>query len=487
MANNKKNSDKLMSPAVLITLIVCGIVLIGMIVLAVVAKSGVFKEKEIALKVGDDEINSIEYSYYYATSTNNFIYSNYSFLSYLGYDYAKSPSQQTTSFGELSWPDYFARLATESAAQTSILYQESQKAGFEMDPAEVKTTVDDYMASVKESASYYGYSVAGYLTALYGKGMTADRLASYLEKALKASAYAEKIESEITVSDADAEAFKNENLSAYTEAAYRYYTVSFTTDDEKAAAMTNVRSLMDAVNEAKGEAGDVEAGAAAFESFVKGLSGTEDTETDRTLFEGTILNAPYESVQEWLMDGNRAAGDMTYFEEPTSYYVCYYLSSALLDYKLQNVRHILVLADEDGDGETTEGELSTAQKKIAQIEAEYNAGEKTEAAFSALAVAHSEDSGSASDGGLISNMTRGTYVQPFEDWAFDASRKAGDTGIVESSYGYHLMYYVSEGDVYWKADAVKSLISSRYQEKYNLMAEGYTITQDEKLIAEAAY
>ena len=36
-------------------------------------------------------------------------------------------------------------------------------------------------------------------------------------------------------------------------------------------------------------------------------------------------------------------------------------------------------------------------------------------------------------------------VKPFEDWCFDESRKPGDTGIVESDYGYHVMYYVGEG------------------------------------------
>ena len=32
--------------------------------------------------------------------------------------------------------------------------------------------------------------------------------------------------------------------------------------------------------------------------------------------------------------------------------------------------------------------------------------------------------------------------EAFEDWCFDESRKAGDVGIVETSYGYHVMYFV---------------------------------------------
>ena len=33
---------------------------------------------------------------------------------------------------------------------------------------------------------------------------------------------------------------------------------------------------------------------------------------------------------------------------------------------------------------------------------------------------------------------------PFEDWCYDSSRKTGDTGIVETTYGYHVMYFVGD-------------------------------------------
>ena len=33
-------------------------------------------------------------------------------------------------------------------------------------------------------------------------------------------------------------------------------------------------------------------------------------------------------------------------------------------------------------------------------------------------------------------------VSEFDEWIFDKERKSGDTGIVKSDYGYHIMYYV---------------------------------------------
>ena len=33
-------------------------------------------------------------------------------------------------------------------------------------------------------------------------------------------------------------------------------------------------------------------------------------------------------------------------------------------------------------------------------------------------------------------------VAEFNDWCFDTSRKTGDYGLVKTSYGYHVMYFV---------------------------------------------
>ena len=41
-------------------------------------------------------------------------------------------------------------------------------------------------------------------------------------------------------------------------------------------------------------------------------------------------------------------------------------------------------------------------------------------------------------------------VDPFENWCYDASRKAGDTGIVESDYGYHVMYFCGDSDYVYR-------------------------------------
>ena len=46
-------------------------------------------------------------------------------------------------------------------------------------------------------------------------------------------------------------------------------------------------------------------------------------------------------------------------------------------------------------------------------------------------------------------MNDGKYVKAFTDWSVAAERKVGDTGIVETEYGYHIMYFVKAGNHNW--------------------------------------
>jgi len=57
-------------------------------------------------------------------------------------------------------------------------------------------------------------------------------------------------------------------------------------------------------------------------------------------------------------------------------------------------------------------------------------------------------------------------VKAFENWCFDAARKAGDTGIVESDYGYHVMYFIQKNDEpLWKLK-IRDALSSEDAKTY---------------------
>ena len=51
-------------------------------------------------------------------------------------------------------------------------------------------------------------------------------------------------------------------------------------------------------------------------------------------------------------------------------------------------------------------------------------------------------------------------VEPFEQWCFDESRQYGDTGLVRTSYGYHIMFFVDSREI-WAVDVRDTMINAR--------------------------
>ena len=97
--------------------------------------------------------------------------------------------------------------------------------------------------------------------------------------------------------------------------------------------------------------------------------------------------------------------------------------------------------DESGNTSYSEEEWQACQEKAEGLLSQWSAGDKTEEGFAQLANENSSDGGSNTNGGLYENVTVGQMVQEFNDWCFDESRKPGDTGLVKTQFGYHVMYF----------------------------------------------
>lgn len=151
------------------------------------------------------------------------------------------------------------------------------------------------------------------------------------------------------------------------------------------------------------------------------------------------------------------------------------------DDKYVSVRHILIMP-EGADSSTIRSETfddaawATSEAKAQEVLALFEAGDGSEDSFAQLAMLHSQD-GNASDGGLYTDVYEGQMVEPFENWCFDADRKAGDSGIVKTDFGYHVMYFVSSRPAW--TDTVKSeMMSNRANELLNGILENYTMEAD---------
>ena len=168
-----------------------------------------------------------------------------------------------------------------------------------------------------------------------------------------------------------------------------------------------------------------------------------------------------------------------YFAENESYFAD---NGITKDGTYVNVRHILVMPEggttgDDGTTTYSDEEWAACEKKAQAILDEWLAGDATEDSFAALAEEKSEDPGSNTNGGLYENVAKGQMVEPFEDWCFDESRAAGDYGLVKTTYGYHVMYFVSSTPI-WETYAASGWVSEKTNEFIKKLAEDHPMEVD---------
>lgn len=126
----------------------------------------------------------------------------------------------------------------------------------------------------------------------------------------------------------------------------------------------------------------------------------------------------------------------------------------------------------DVDLETTKD--SQLYMKAQDILVEYLDGDMTEEAFGELAKKYSAD-GNAAQGGIYEAVEEGKMVAPFENWALAEGREKGNVGIVETDFGYHIMYFIAKDE----ASSWSSVI------KDEKVSEDFTEFQEELLEANA--
>jgi parvulin-like peptidyl-prolyl isomerase len=135
--------------------------------------------------------------------------------------------------------------------------------------------------------------------------------------------------------------------------------------------------------------------------------------------------------------------------------------------KTASVRHVLLLTQ--GKNEQEKADI---RKKIEDILAKAKAGED----FAALAKQFSEDPGSKDNGGLYQDFARGAMVKSFEDAAF--SVPVGQiSGIVETTYGYHILQVVDRKKETRPLDEVRAEIEARIKQGRQVDAFSTYITK----------
>lgn len=408
--------------------------------------------------IGETKVTPGQFSYYYTRAYNAVAEQ----ASTNGFDTSKAPDEQykkNDDGTETLWSEIIADNALSVAQQTIAYYNEAVAAGItlsEDQEEELKTTINEY----KTQAQSAGVSFNAFLKLQYGPGFNEKEFTEQLRKEIITQNFGDDKIDEITKSISDEEIEKeykaNQKMYDYTDV--RFYTISIkklsknegeTDDAFKARQAEETKKATEAANAILEKVTDEN-------SFIEAVKAHNKTEADQTR---KIIAASYESLNsavskdgaEWAFDAARKAGDKTVITGESAAYIIYCIKPEYTENSV-SVRHCLVSFDAKDEKNVTDDEKRAAHKKASDLLA--GLGENfTEKDFAAMATANTVDEGSASTGGLYENIRiSNSFVEPFETWSFDPARKAGDTGIIETEYGYHIMYFVSDNtdDPDWK-------------------------------------
>ena len=356
-------------------------------------------------------------------------------------------------------------------------------------PDSVQAQYQDSMDSLKTAATSSGMSVNKYLQQNLGSTMTEKVYGQQVLKLLQYQDYANAYADRLTYTDEQLEEAYQADTKTYDKASWEYVVVSGAaesttdadgntvqpTDEEteaaKAAAKETAKATAEEILAAYNSGKSLESIAGNYEKA------TYYNTTDATYYDGVVGN--------WLFDDARKDGDTEILEVGTNYYVGLFHSRGREEYKTVDIRHILITpetgtkaqGDEGYEDEQTQLKAA-ARTKAEEILAEWKAGDATEDSFAKLAMEDSAD-GSKYTGGLYTRITKGQMVEAFNDWCFDSSRKSGDTDVVDTTYGSHVMYFVGYDLPAWAASVTSDLQEKAASEWSTALSENADVQQSD--------
>lgn len=475
---------------------VISIVLCAVIVLGVVAFSlNYYGALQRVIKIGgvgsDQSVSIAEYEYYYMRAYNQVRYQaqyyQYYYQTSNGYDLSLTPEEQTQTTkdadgNEITWAEKLHEDTLEIIQLHKAYYNEALKMGLKLtkaDEAFIDKQIEDLRDEAKSAGSNSSssnsenkvtYSLNAYLRKVYG-GSINER---FLRKQLKIQVLAQKYLTERTNEIAkdydqkDIDAEYKKDTTAYdfvTFRAYTFKTTELTKEDKETDDALKARQAK-ANAEVKKNANDfynAVTNDATFTAKAKELNKDTadynvDKETKYSMLKSTAQSTFSEDAAKWLFDSSTKVGSKKLFsdEENGKYIVVLALSKPHQEQTV-TARHILFQTkDQNSGNDLSEEEIAKKKTQAEDVLKKFNEGDKTEDSFAALANEYNEDTGSSSNGGLYEHIYPGQMVTEFNDWVFDANRKAGDVELVETDYGYHIIYFVAKDGKDYYDSAIRS-------------------------------
>ena len=358
-----------------------------------------------------------------------------------------------------------------SMIQTAALLQYAQDNGISLTEGEktaIAEAVSMQLDQMGEAAKENKVSLSRYMGYVYGNGVNRSVIEKGLSESILANkAYFSKF-LELSFSQEELDAY-NAGLEANGDL-FSYATYSIAVGEDRSAedAQAAAAAVKEGYEESMKEADD------ALTALNEVLA-EEFGDAQATPAAGNRADALDTLFHDWMLEDGRQAGDLEVFaDEDGSWTVVLFQERSDNTEPVAQVRHILIKAEADEDGNYTDEAKAAAKTRAEELLAEWEAGDKNELAFASLAFLYSEDGGSRGNGGLYTDVHQGQMVEEFDRFCFE-EHEYGDTAIVygeSGSYaGYHVMFYVGS-DIARNASARDALCNEALEGWFAEITEG---------------
>ena len=469
--------------------------------------SGVTAEEILgtdAVTVGNYTLNAVELNYFYIDTITDFCNQYGSYISYL-LNTSKPLNEQIVSekTGQ-TWAEAFLEMAWENIKSTYALYDLAVKNNYEL-PKASKDSIAAMKTTLEEYATTYKYESAdAYLEEIYGVGASVETYQKYYEISLMANGYYSFYANELSYDDATLRDYEKDKLANYNSYNYTVYYLSAVkfrqggtegtdgsitySDEEKAQAILDCKATADAL------ASVTYADKDAFDAAIKAMDINADiaNPTVSTQKTDVLYTSLEENFKEWLTSADRQSNDITVVEKSSGkddkkvidgYYIVIFNGINDNQFALKNVRHLLVkftggsYNSTTGQTTYTEAEKLAAYNEAQKLLVQWEAGDKSEDSFADLAAKHTDD-GNGDVGGLYEDIYPNQMVQSFNDWCYDPQRQPGDYGLVETPYGWHIMFFSGDSDLTFRDFMISNEIAQKdMKEWYDALIKATTVTQ----------
>ncbi len=370
---------------------------------------------------------------------------------------AEVTTTSTTTAPGRTMRDYLRDTIKEQAKSNAVILERVKQEEFKPE-GNLDERFDQILDQMKQEASSQQISFNTYLSNNFGPGASEKSLRKFMLNSFTVQAYLDKHYKDLNYDEQKLEEIYKQDPTAYDSISYYSYYFADQSQQADQANADNKKEEQKA--DPKQQAEELNEAATSAEAFQEAVlkyvaEGDRDeykAHNKSYIANGAKTTMPQE-VADWLFASERQTGDHAAIKTSSGYYTVLYISRQRDEARPYSSRHILLNSSHEV-GSKEDDEVKAKAEKLLDT---FNKGDKSEDSFAKLAQENSEDPGSKDKGGLYENIEPGNFVAEYEDFCLDPARKAGDTDIIRSQFGYHIIYFKGLGEPQWKNSILSKL------------------------------